>query len=510
VSTLDLVVTNAIVVDGTSRAAASPGEVGLVGGLIAEVGDLSRRSRKETLDAGGKVLAPGFIDTHTHVEMASLGGHPDRFAPIAQGVTTTLVGADGFGWVGLRDDGRLRWWEDTAAIYGPPPNPLPVWSTPAEFISDLAASSLTEVLPMIPHNNVRAAVMGDSRKAASPAEMRAMHELVDSWLDAGAVGLATGLDYLPGRFAETDEIVELCERVAEAGGVYASHIRLLDAGRRGAWSEAAEIGRRAGCGVRIAHERLDEEGLSLLDEVSGGVDVTIDSYLYPAGCTSLAFHVPPEHLSAGVVALSNRLEHDADLAGRLATHLEGRLTAGEDKQVIVAGTTSGRHEGRTLGSLAEEWGSTVGEVAVDLLRDEMPCAVLIYAWQAPDVSWDAIVKRTLADSRTLVASDGVYVGSAPHPRGFGTFPRVLGALSREKGLISLPDAVHKMTGMPAAVYGLTDRGVIEPGRRADLVIFDPAMVDGASEYHQPRLPPTGIETVFIAGRLMKVSRDPKT
>jgi N-acyl-D-aspartate/D-glutamate deacylase len=245
----------------------------------------------------------------------------------------------------------------------------------------------------------------------------------------------------------------------------------------------------------------------LLDQVGEIADVTIDSYLYPAGCTSLAFHVPPDMLANGVTALSSSLKRDDELADRLAAHLEARLTGGLDKKVIVAGTTTGSHEGRTLASMADDLGTGVGSVAVELLKDEMPCAVLIYAWQAPDVSWDVIMKRTLGDERTFIASDGVYLGSKAHPRGFGTFPRVLGALSRDKGLISLSAAVHKMSGKPAQSYGLSDRGIIEPGRRADIVVFDPETVAGNEDYDNPRTPPRGIEMVLVGGRSQREERN---
>jgi len=502
VSEFDVVISAGSVIDGSSEAQPISSDVGVVNGLIVEVGDLSTRSRRETIDAGGKIVAPGFIDTHTHVEMASVNRHPDRLAPIAQGVTTTLVGADGFGWVGLGDD-RKRWWEDTAAIYGQPPDPLPGWDRPADFLADLTEASPTRIVPLVPHNNVRAAVMGASQAAPTATEMKAMHRIVAAWLEAGAVGLATGLDYLPGRFASTDEVAELCERVAESGGVYATHMRLLDAGRDGAWREAAEIGRRAGTGVRIAHERLDEIAMALLDETSAVADMTLDSYLYPAGCTSLAFHVPAELLTAGVTTLAELLATEPAIANGLAEHLESRLTGGLDKEVIIAGTTSGAHEGETLNAMAERRRKTVGEVAVELLRDEMPCAVLIYAWQRPDVSWDAIMRRTLGDSRTMIASDGVYLGSKAHPRGFGTFPRVLGALSRDKDLVDLSTAVHKMTGKPAAAYGLLDRGRVEPGLKADLVVFDPSTVDGPADYEEPRQRPVGIDAVLIGGTRME-------
>ncbi len=494
----DTVLAGGTVVDGAGDAVPHVADVGISGGIIAAVGDLAADPRRMTLDVTGRVIAPGFIDTHTHIEMASLRGHPDASAAVAQGVTTTLVGADGFGWVGLGTTGG-RWWSDMAAIYGPPPTPLPSWATPDEFMSDLRAKSHTDVVPLVPHGNVRAAVMGADPGPAGPDQIKAMLDLVDAWMDAGAAGMATGLDYLPGRYAGTDEIVTLCERVAEYGGVYASHMRLLDLGRAAAWQEIGEIGRRAGLPVRVAHERLDAEGADLLDSIAVDNDVTVDTYLYPAGCTSLAFHVPPEALAGGVEALSARLRSDAAFARRLAAHMEHKLNSHPGQEAIVAATTSGAHEGRTLSSLAAERGNSVGGVAVELLRDELPCALLVYLGQGIGAEWDEVVARTISDDRTIIASDGVYLGAAAHPRGFGAFPRVLGTLVREKGVVSMSTAIHKMSGKPAAAYGLADRGRIEVGRRADLVVFDPISVEGAGDFHTPRIAPVGIERVFVAG-----------
>lgn len=495
----DLVLANAFVVDGTREAQPASCDLGVSGEIIAGVGDLSNRSRSVTVDVGGQVVAPGFIDTHTHAELVAFLGGVDMHAPIAQGVTTIFTGADGFGWVGLPEEERLRWWQDSAAIYGPLPDPLPDWPTPSAFLRDARAASPASLVPMIPHGNIRAAVMGVSPRRPNTHELDAMCTLVGDWLDQGAVGMASGLDYLPGRYASTDEIVRLCEVVAERGGVYASHLRLADLGRAEAWREAADIGKRAGLGVRIAHEKLDEEGAGLLEECSSDVDVTIDSYLYPAGCTSLAFHVPPEMLVDGVMNLARRLRTDSRLARDLAKHLDAKLAGGPGQEVIVAATTSGSLEGKTLGELADRRDETVGEAAVFLLREEMPCSLLVYVWQAPDASWETTIERTLGNRRTMIASDGVYHGSYTHPRGFGAFARVLGQLARDRSLISLSEAVHKMTGLPAEAYGLGDRGIIEPGRRADLVVFGPELIDGPADFEDPRRPPVGIERVFVGG-----------
>lgn len=498
---LDLVIRGGTVIDGNADSSGFVADVGIVDGAIAEVGDLTDRETKRVIDASGRIVAPGFIDSHTHIEMAALHHTPDANAAVRQGITTTMVGADGFGWVGIEAGLRRRWWEDSAAVYGMPPEDLPDWQHPADFLRDLREASSHSVVPLVPHGNVRAAVMGDRPGAADSDERRAMRAVVETWMEAGAVGMATGLDYLPARYATTDELVELTGVVASGGGVYASHVRLIDGGREAAWREAAEIGRRAGVGVRIAHERLDVEAAALLDELSSDVDLTIDSYVYPAGCTSLTFHVPAADQAQGVMALSRRLATDSDLADRLAVHLEEKMTGNPGQEAILAATTSGGLEGRMLSELAAERNCTVGEVAVDLLRDEMPVALLIYVWQNADHIWDETVARTLADPRAFIASDGVYLGSSAHPRGFGTFPRVIGELARDQGLLSVANAVHKMTGRPADAYGLTDRGRVVVGQRADLVVFDLDTIGCGANIENPRTLPTGIEAVLVGGAI---------
>ncbi len=499
-SGFDTVITGGSVIDGAVDAVPTRADVGIVDGRIEAVGDLRAAERRTTVDASGSVVAPGFIDGHTHVEMASLFGLADQFAPLDQGVTTTMVGADGFGWVGLDPTQRRRWWEDTAAIYGPLPDAIPDWDTPAEFLADIRNASLTSVVPLVPHCNVRAAVMGDRPGTADATEIAAMRKVIGDWMDEGAVGMATGLDYLPGRYADVDELVALCQTVAERGGVYASHVRNLDFGRADAWREAGEIGRRANIPLRFAHERLDEEGAALLDEVSVDNDVTVDVHLYPAGVTSLAFHVPPEHLAAGVMPMSAKLRSDRQLRQQLAAHLTAQMTGRPGQEAIVAATMSRKHEGRMLSEIAAERGCTVGDVAVQLLIDEMPSALLVYVWQAADAIWDETMERSITDPRTIVATDGVYLGSSTHPRGWGTFPRILGEFARDRAMVPLATAVHKMTGKTADAYGLTDRGRIAPGLRADITVFDPATVGSLASLAEPRVAPTGIEMVMVGGR----------
>lgn len=499
---LDTAIVGGLVVDGSPNSIPRPRDIGVRRGRLVELEPTDEWTATTIVEAKDLVVCPGFIDTHTHLEMASLTSTPDRWAAVGQGITTTLVGADGFGWVGIERAQRRRWWDDHASLYGPPPDPLPVWDAPGPFLSDVRAHSCHDVVALVPHGNVRAAVVGDRLGPATRREMAAMITLVEQWIDEGAVGLATGLDYLPGRSAATDEIVALARVVAANEGVYASHVRTLDLGRADGWREAAEIGYRAGMPVCIAHERLDETGRTLIAELDNLVELNLDSYVYPAGCTGLTFHVPADDLAGGVQALAVRLADDVGFAARLAAQLDERLTATDGYDALVAATSSGTHEGRSLHALAAERDISVGEAAVDLLRDELPLALIVYVWQALDDTWAETERHTLTDPHTMIATDGVYVGSRTHPRGFGTFPRLIGEHVRDRATLDLGTAIHKMTGKPAAVYGLTDRGLIEAGRRADLTIFDLAAIGCPADHQAPRHSPVGIEAVMVDGEFV--------
>lgn len=496
----DLLIRGGRVVDGRRGADPVLADVGVRADRIMAVGSLSDARAAIDITADGLIVAPGFIDPHVHSETA-LRGNADRFGALLQGVTTHLTGADGFGWAGLSDEGAASLWRSTSFAYGDP-DARPSWPTPARYLESFGQLPLN-VAAMAPHQAIRLGAMGWQTRPASPDELDAMRRATREWLDAGALGLATGLDYQPAASASTDELVELCREVAEVEGVYAPHQRYNELGRPRAYAESIEIGRRTGVRVAIAHEFVDDEAEPLLAEARADVDVSLDWYLYPAGSTHLLSLLPVAEQAGGPDALCQRLATEAyrtRVARLLQTSLEEAWRSGARE--YFSATRSGRHIGRSIAEVAAEEGKPAGDTAVDLLLAEMPDALLVYRSGTAPEAFDAIVRRTLAWPSFMVASDGIYHGPRPHPRGFGCFARVLGRFVRDEAAIGLGDAIHRLSGFAAERYGLRDRGRIAPGFAADLVIFDPATVDGPASWDEPRRPPTGIDAVILNGSVV--------
>ncbi len=495
----DLIVRGGLVVDGTPAATPRRADVGIRGERIVAVGVLTDAGAPLEITAEERAVAPGFIDPHVHSETA-LRGNADRFGALLQGVTTHLTGADGFGWAGLPDDAAAALWRSTSFAYGDP-DARPSWATPAAYLDSFGGLPLN-VAAMAPHQAIRFGVLGWDARRATHDEILAMRRATNAWMDAGALGLATGLDYQPAASASTDELVALCEEVARFGGLYAPHQRYNEIGRPAAYAESIEVGRRAGTRIAIAHEFVDDETEPILTEASRDLDISIDWYLYPAGSTHLLSLLPVAEQVGGPDAIRDRLG-DGDYRRRVAGLLEAALAESRKSgaREYFSATRTGRHIGLSIAEVAAGSGKPMGEAAVDLLIEEMPDALLVYRRGTPPGAFAAITRRTLAWPGFMVASDGIYHGARPHPRGFGCFARVLGEFVRREGALELGDAVHRMSGFAAMRYGLRDRGRVEPGFAADLVVFDPATVDGPASWEDPRRPPTGIDVVIVNGTL---------
>jgi N-acyl-D-amino-acid deacylase len=497
---LDLLVRGGLVVDGSGDPAVRA-DVGIVGDRIVAAGEIPDPVAARVIDATERVVAPGFIDVHVHSETA-LRGNADRYGSVLQGVTTHLTGPDGFGWAPLADGKGAALWRTTAFAYGQP-DLAPSWPTVESYLDGFAGQVPVNVVPMAPHQAIRFAVMGWRPHRATTRELARMKAITGEWLDAGAVGLNTGLDYPPAALVTTDEIVELCRVVAKRGGVYASHIRYQGSGRAGALREAAEIGRRAGVPVRVSHESVDDESDPILDAARLDVDLTIDWYVYPAGSSHLMVWLPVEEQVGGVDALLERLR-DPVARARIAAILEERLreSFATGAREYFADTRTGRHIGRSIGEIAAERGRSWGETAVELLEEESPDAVLVFKRGVSEEAFSAIARRTVAHPAFTLASDGLYHGALPHPRGYGCFARFLRWAVRELNAISLEDAVRVMSAAPAERFGISDRGRVASGLAADLVIFDPETVADAATWDQPRRPPTGIDAVIVNGEIV--------
>jgi N-acyl-D-amino-acid deacylase len=490
--------------DGTG-APLRDGDVLLEQGRIATVvepGELSTDGRR-VLDAAGSVVAPGFIDAHSHADNAPLLTEDDT-TKVLQGVTTEVVGNCGFslGPVAAAHGDELG--QMLARLF--PPHELR-WTTSAELFDHLeSCGSVTNWAPLVGHNTLRIAVAGTHDRPLSAKEWTRAEQLLDEALEAGAFGLSSGLIYPPGVFADTEELVRFARRLP-AGRVYATHMRSEGPRLLESIEETIEIGERAGCRVQISHLKAVGQAhwgrvgaaLERLDAARGrGLLAGQDAYPYAASSTMLTTVLPPWFQDGGPDAMLDRLRDPASLARARA-----QLTAGEGAvawdAIMVASTASHANEGNTLPQVADEIDAEPFDALVHVLVEErLRVSMVRFAMTEADV------ETVLAHPQTMIGSDGLPpgVGGRPHPRLFGTFPRVLGRYVRERGVLSLPEAIARMTSLPADGFGLAGRGRIAPGQVADLVLLDAGTVAEGGDYRDPVHPPVGIGTVIQGGHLV--------
>lgn len=452
------IIVNASIVDGTG-APARRGAVRIVGQRIVAVGALEPADGETVIDAGGLTLAPGFIDTHSHHDRG-LFENRAALAAVSQGVTTIVVGVDG------------------ESIY-------PV----AELFERQAGTpAAINVATYVGHGDLRAAVMGaDFRRHATADEIGRMRALLTAGMQAGALGLATGLEYDPGIYSETGEVIELAREAARAGGRYASHIRSEDRYFWAAVDEIVRIGREAGIPVQLSHMKLamvdwwgqSRRLLDVLDRArSEGVDVTGDVYPYEYWQSTLTVLFPAR-----------------DFANRESAEFALRSISPPDGLLISEYTPEPALKGLTVAQIAERKGMDPAATLMDLIaRSQVEGAregVIGTSMRADDIS------ALVAWPHSNICSDGELAGM--HPRGGGAFTKVLRTYVREQKLLSLEQAVHKMTGLAAAHIGIVDRGVIRPDAFADLVLFDPATVADRSTIEHPQALSVGIAKVWVNG-----------
>ncbi len=513
---LDTKVEGATVLDGTG----APGfraDVGITGEAIAAVGDLSREPAGTTLRASGLTLAPGFIDMHSHSDWR-LWGNPRAESKIRQGVTTEVVGNCGFSPAPVNPAFReeLRGF----ALFLPDGMDFS-WQSVEEYLRRFdGGGSALNVIQLVGHGTLRVAAMGFARRKPTGAELTHMKRLVSESLEGGAWGLSTGLIYAPGSYAETDEIVELARVAGRHRGFYASHIRGEGANLLDAISEAIRIGREGGLPVQVSHLKAAghphwgkvKDALALLEAARAeGLDVTADVYPYTASSTTLRTLLPGWVLEGGVEAMLERLRDPATRA-RIRAEVEAGKKEGEDLVAnagwdgIMIAYAPGRPEaeGRRLAEIAGKLGVAPADAAMDLILAGRGKAYMIL-FQLDE----ADLRVALADPHVMIGSDGSALSphgplgqGKPHPRSYGTFPRVLARYWRDQRLLSIEQAVHKMTGLPAKKLGLKNRGIIRVGAKADLVIFNHKTVTDRATYEDPHRYPAGIEHVFVNGRLV--------
>ena len=469
----DLVIRNARLVDGTGGPEGH-GDLAVDGDRITAVGDVgSIGPGAEEIDAGGQVVAPGFVDVHTHDDGAMVR-HPDMAFKLAQGCTSLVLGNCGFS-ASPAVPGDA---EFSGLIGG-----RPTWTDLAGYRAAVEAGRpAVNAVALVGHNTIRHLVMGPAeqgreRREPTAAELDEMADHVTRAMDQGACGFSTGLIYEPGRYSQTPEIIELAKRSAEAGGLYASHIRNEGDRLLEAVDEAITIGAEAGLPVQLSHHKAAGprnwgkvvESLARVDEANAaGADITLDVYPYTAG--------------SGPMAQYFRLEAiDPELA----------------KVIRFASCPAFRHyEGRMAVDVATEEGLTPSEVIHKVLTAPEGQRTICIQF----IIDEADIETNLRHPLMMVGSDGVVdLKGRPHPRLFGTFPRILAHYVRDREVLSLAEAVRRMTSLPARRFGLADRGVLRVGAFADLVVFDPDSVVDTATYDDPKQEPTGIEAVVVNG-----------
>ena len=456
----DILFRNVQLIDGTGTPPAR-GDLAVTGDRIAAMGDLAAWTATREIAGDGLALSPGFIDSHTHDDRAILGDPADMTCKVSQGVTTVITGNCGVSLAPLRSAtrpvapldllGDESWW-----VYG----------SFAAYADRLAAQPpAVNALALVGHMSLRAAVMGeDLDREARPDEVAAMRQLLEQSLDEGAAGFSTGLAYPPSGAATTAEVIGIAAPLAARDSLYVTHLR--DEGTRvvEAIEEALAIGRTVGCAVVLSHHKCalrenfgrSRDTLALIERSSADQRVDLDAYPYAASSTALLVEL---------------------LRDDLPVQITWSLACPEAA-------------GRMLADIATDWGIDQREAA----RRLQPAGAVYFSMDEADV------RRILAHPRTMIGSDGLPHDRMPHPRLWGSFPRVVGHYARDVGLFPVETAIHKMTGLPARVFGLEGRGVLQPGAFADLVLFDPATIIDRATFADPVQAAGGIIEVWVNGQ----------
>ena len=464
-----------------------------------------------TIDATGKVVAPGFIDLHSHSGLVVLA-EPLHEPKVRQGVTTEVIGVDGNAYAPFpnRDD-LLDFVVLNGGLDGRPGLAYD-WDTVASYLAQFDGRVAVNIAFLVGNSALRIAVVGWEDRPADAAAVDAMRSMLREGMAEGAFGVSSGLDYPPGSYASTDELAALTSEAGRAGGFYHTHVRyplgdrFLDPFR-----EAIEIGRRADAPAHITHfyhrQRFPgtpEQMLALVDDARAeGLDVTFDSYPSEWASTRLLILIPTWVQSGGPGPTKERLA-DAKVRSRIRREMRVRgvlfAGAGGLREVRVGAFTRPEHarwEGRTLGDVMDDTGiDPVDAICHLLLAEDLGVNEV-----TPGPHTDGL-RRFLVHPQAMVGTDSTFIGAKPSPRTYGSYPRILGQFVREERLLGLETAIAKMTSLPAARLGLRDRGRLADGLAADLVVFDPATVRSNATYDEPRRYPDGIEHVVVNGQLV--------
>ncbi len=512
----DLLIVNAHILDGSG----SPwfqGSVAVKEGRISAVGRLLNATARRVIDAGGLAVAPGFIDLHSHSDFTLLvDGNGE--SKIRQGVTTEILGESES--AGPIVGAAVPGFDKDMVTYGLSQD----WTTLGEYFARVERQgSAVNIASYVGSGQVRMDVIGNVNRAATADEMQKMKDLVDQAMREGALGLSSGLIYPPNSFASTDELIELAKVAARYGGIYTSHIRGEGDHWKRSIDEAIEIGEKARLPVHVLHFKIDGQAnwgkmAAQITEVQAardrGVDITVNQYPYIASMTGLQMCIPPKYLEGTTEQEVERLK-DAKVRAEIRQAIANGLPGWESNEVKSVGGWHGvlvaslqkpenkRYEGKRMDEVAKEMGKDPLDALCDLLVSEGGFADAVY-FSMSESDVDLAMKQPwlgIGSDGSAVSPAMTFVGK-PHPRFYGSFPRVLGVYVREKKVLTLPDAIRKMTSLPAQITGLADRGLLRPGMAADITIFDPGRVGDQATFEKPLQYPVGILYVIVNGTVV--------
>ena len=482
----DVIIRNGRIVDGTGNPAYRA-DVGIKNGKIAQIGRMAAAKAKRIIEADGSIVAPGFVDVHTHVDR-DIAEKPAVMNYLRQGVTTVVGGNCGGSEYPLED-----------------------------LFAQLENNGIAiNFASLIGHNTIRREVMGSSDRAPTDKDLSGMQSLVRQEMEAGAIGFSTGLGYVPGRYSTTEEIIDLVKAIHPYGGIYATHMRHQGTRIEEGIRESIRIGREAGVPVQISHIKLATEDVwgkfdLITDPIQKahqeGMEVYLDQYPYTATSSGFASSFPGWALSGGNDSLVIRLEDPEDYRKIKAHIIERRLKSerGIDKlkTIYVSGNDNHKeYEGKNLAEILDLLGrkktvSNGADLIIEMQKTDRPRGVF---FQMDEYDVEALMNIPY----NMIGSDGGIQTpgeGVPHPRSYGTFPRVLGRYVREWGALALPDAVRKMTSLPAQAMGFHERGVLKPGMIADIVVFDPDAIIDTATFPEPHQYPEGVSFVVVNGEV---------
>ncbi len=527
--TPDLVLKNGAIIDGAGRGRYDA-DVAIRRNYILAIDAPGTLVAGEEIDCSGLVIAPGFIDTHSHSDLRALS-EPQLPMKIRQGITLEVFGQDGVSVAPIRAADQPQVARSLAGLDGQLGRAWD-WQSVAEYLAAIErAQPAIDCAYLIPHGAVRLSAMGLEDRRARPDELRAMQELIRQSMREGAFGMSTGLIYPPCCFADTAELIELCRAVAEFDGIFVSHMRSESDYIEDAVAEMIEVGRQSGVRVHISHFKIaGRENWTRIDRVLEmihhaqieGVRLTADQYPYVAGSTMLGAILPPWAHAGGIEETLKRLISASEREKMRAAMLDRSRSSWDNfwkwsgpEGIVISDIPSGDHPeylgknlaqaaslSRRVDRVSEE---EAVEFALDLLLAQRMGVGMISFSQSEDV-----VRKIIAEPYVNVCTDGL-LGGKPHPRAYGTYPRILGRYVREQGLLTLEEAVRKMSGLAAETFQLRGYGRIEVGARANLVVFDPERVIDRATFDDSKQYPAGIEYVIVEGETAirgEIQREP--